>query len=165
MKRRSSAFTRDDRGITEVLGFILSFALSAIFLMIAMSSFYAARNNTDGVVAASELRSVADRVATRIVEAGLVGQEFPNATANLTLQIPQSINGHPYQVVAKNTGIWVNTTDADYSGAASVFKIDAVAGVLVHGTVYSSNERLIVSYSLQDIDDPVPTLDIFIHGD
>lgn len=162
---RAARPAEDDRGISEVLGFILSFALSAIFLMIAMSSFYAARNNTDGIVAASELRSVADRVATRLVEAGLVGQEFSNATINLTISIPQDINGHPYQVVAKNTGIWVNTTDGDYSAMASVFKVDAVSGVAVSGLVYSSNQHVTVTYSLQSPTAATPTRDIHIHGE
>jgi hypothetical protein len=170
MRRRS--LHQDDRAISEVLGFILSFALSAIFLMIALSSFYAARNNTDGIVAASELRSVADRVATRIVEAGLVGQEFPNATINLTLNIPQDLNGHPYQIVAKKTGIWVNASDATYSSMASVFKVDAVSGVDVCGTAYSGEEHLIITYSLHDVATAAPvgcdqlsTRDIIIHGD
>ena len=155
----------DDRGFTEVLGFILSFALSAVFLMIAMSSFYTARSNTDSVLAASELKSIADRVASRIVEAGLVGQEFPNATINLTVVIPQDINGHPYQVVAKATGVWVNATDAPYSGMATVFKVDAVSGVAVSGTTYSSLQHLIVTYSLQNPTAATPTRDIHIHGD
>jgi len=156
-------FAQDDRAISEVIGFILSFALSAVFLMIAMSSFYAARNNTDGVVAASELKSVADRVASRIVEAGLVGQEFANASINLTIVIPQAINGHPYQVLAKSTGVWVNATDAPYSGMASVFKVDAITGVNLTGLAYSSNEHVIVQYSYQPLN-ALP-LDIHIRGD
>ena len=74
---------------------------------------------------------------------------FPNATINLTVNIPQDINGHPYQVLAKNAGVWVNATDAPYSGMASVLKVDAVSGVGVSGLVYSSGQRVVVTYSYQ----------------
>jgi hypothetical protein len=139
----------DDEGVSEVIGYILSFALSAVFLMIALSSFWTARNNTDGVLAGSELKAIADRVAGRIVEAGLVGQEFQNATFNATVPLPKEINGHPFMVVATNATIYVNATDADFKATATTFNLQSLSGFYVWGTAYSSNERLLITYSLQ----------------
>ncbi len=151
---------RDDRGVSEVIGFVLSFALSAIFLLIAMNSFWAAKDNTDGVVTAVELKTIANRVAARVVEAGITAQEFPNATLHLTVALPQELNGHLYYVEATPSMVYVRSTDGAFSASATTFKLDAVAGLQVRGVVHSSDERLIVTYSLQG---GAPT--IRIHGE
>lgn len=151
---------RDDGGVSEVIGFVLSFALSAIFLLIAMNSFWVAKDNTDGVVTAVELKTIANRVAARVVEAGLSAQEFPNATLDLTVALPQELNGHLYYVDATASAIYVRSTDGSLSASATTFKLDAVTGLTVSGRVHSSDERLIVTYSLQN---GAPT--IRIHGE
>jgi len=52
-----------------------------------------------------------------------------------------------------------------YSSVASVFKVDAVSGVAVSGLVYSGNEHVTVTYSLQNPTALTPTRDIHIHGE
>lgn len=141
--------TQDDTGVSEVIGFVLSFALSAIFLLIAMNSFWVAKDNTDGVVTAVELKTIANRVAARIVEAGLSSQEFPNATLNVTIPLPQDLNGRGFYVEARAWAVYVNSTDGTLSATATTFKLDAVQGVQVTGKVQSSDEVLVVSYSRQ----------------
>lgn len=148
--------------MSEVLGFILSFALSAVFLMIALNSFYAAKGNTEAVVTAVELRAIADRVAARVVEAGLIGQEFPNATYNVTLPIPVELNGLPYYVNATATAIYVNATNGELSASASTLRLDAVTGFAVFGRAESSNGHVTVTYSLQNAG---ATRSIRIHGE
>lgn len=151
----------NDSGVSEVIGFILAFALSAVFLMISMSSFWAARSNSDAVLTASELRAIADKVASGIVQAGLLGQEWKNATMNVTVPIPQTLNGHDYYVQARPWGVYVNTTDGFATSNATTFKLDAVLDFDVGGLVYSSNEHVTITYSLQ----PVNRRDIHIHGE
>ena len=153
---------RDDSAVSEVLGFILSFALSAIFLMLAMSSFWTARNNSDGVITGSELRAIADRIAGAVVEAGLVGQEWPNSTMNVTVQIPQTLNGHDYYVEGRLWGIYVNATDGFATASATTFKLDALQNFAVSGRAYSINEHVTVTYSLQDAG---ATKNIHLHGE
>jgi hypothetical protein len=151
---------RNDDGVSEVIGFVLSFALSAVFLLIAMNSFWVAKDNTDGVVTAVELKTIANRVAARIVEAGLSAQEFPNATLNLTVALPQELNGHLYYVNATASMVYVRSTDGTLSASATTFKLDAVTNMTVSGRVDSSSERLVVTYSLQS-----GKPNIRIHGD
>lgn len=139
---------RDDEAVSEVLGFVLTFALSAIFLMIALSSFYAARNNSEGVVAGVELKAIADRVAARIVEVGLIGQEFPNVVATFTISIPQSIGDQPYYVDAATSKVTATTLGGDISAEATTLKLDAVTGFVVTGRAHSSNEHVTISYAL-----------------
>lgn len=154
-------FDRDDRGVNEVLGFILTFALSAIFLMMALTSFYTARNNSEDVITGVEMKSVADRVATAIVDAGIVGQEFPNATLDLVVEVPTDLNGRPYAIEATSTNVYGNTTDGMVSARATTFRLDAVTNVQVSGLVQSLHGRVIVTYSLL----PGNVRDIQIHGE
>lgn len=159
MARLRRLLRRDDGAVSEVLGFVLSFALSAIFLMLAMTSFWTAKNNSDAVITASELKTIADRVAAAVVEAGLVGAEYPNATMNITVPLPQQLNGHDYYVQARAWGVYVNATDGSLSSNATTFKLDAISEFQVSGLAYSSNEYVIVTYSYQP-----PKRDIQIHS-
>ena len=144
MGRRT--FREDDGAINEIIGYILSFALSSVFLLIALTSFWTAQQNTDSVVTAVEMKTLANKVAGRVVEAGLLSQEFGNATLNVTITIPQDANGHAYNVTATSSQVTVSTIDGAYSASATTFKLDAVPGLVVSGSVYSSGERLVVSY-------------------
>lgn len=157
---RRALFRRDDSAVTEVIGYVLSFALSAVFLLIALNLFYTAKGNTEAVVEGVELRSIADRVSGRIVEAGLISQEFPNATMNYTINIPQSLDGKPYKIVAAADKVTASTIDGTLMATSTTFKLEVIAGMTVSGTVQSSSERVIVTYKLAG---GSPT--IIIHGD
>jgi hypothetical protein len=149
MTRSRRVFRRDDQAVTEVVGYILTFALSAIILLISVQSFTVARQNSDGVVTAVELKAIASRVATRVIEAGLVSQEFPNSTFTMVINIPQELNGHEYTVVVDSEKVTVTALDGTAVAEATTLRLDAISGLQVSGaTVYSSNERVTIEYSL-----------------
>jgi len=134
-----------DEGVTEVIGFILSFAISALFLLAAINIFTGARENTDGVVTAVEVKTMADEIAARIIETSLLVQEFPNSTIAIAVEVPQQLNGHSYQVEARADTVIVRTLDGNVSAASTTFKLDAVPNIVVSGSVISTNERLVVT--------------------
>ena len=144
--RANRAFRRDDEAVTEVIGYVLSFALSAIFLLIALNVFHAARGNTEQVVTGVELKAIADKVASDIVDMGLVAQEFPNATMQTSIDIPQSLSGRLYTVQATPARVMITTNDGELYAEASTYKTDAITGISVDGTVDSSNQRIIITY-------------------
>lgn len=146
MAKRS--WRNDDAAVTEVIGYVLSFALSAIFLLLALNVFWAARDNTATVTTAVELKTIADRVASRVIEMGAVSQEFPNSTMNITIKVPQTLNGQTYTVTATGAEVTAATRDGLLSADATNFKVDALPGVVVTGSVDSSNERIVVQYDL-----------------
>lgn len=88
----------DDAAVTEVLGFILMFALSAFILIVSMRSFNAAQDNSNALVGAVELRNIANRVSSRVVQAGIISQEFPQAEFSVTVKVPDEIAGYRYGV-------------------------------------------------------------------
>lgn len=142
-------FRRNDKAVTEVIGYVLSFALSAIFLLIALNVFSAARGNTEHVVTGVELKTIADRVAGHVVELGLVSQEFPNATMEIRLVIPQSLNGKLYTVTATAAKVSAATNDAQITVDSTTYKTESLPDIAVGGDVDSSNEQLRLRYSYE----------------
>ncbi|HET6404326.1 MAG TPA: hypothetical protein VFH78_06740 [Candidatus Thermoplasmatota archaeon] len=134
--------------MTEVIGYVLSFALSAIFLLIALNVFSAARGNTEHVVTGVELKTIADRVAGHIVDLGLVSQEFPNASMEVALIIPQSLNGRLYTVTAAPHLVTATTNDGAIYADSTTYRTEVLPNIAVSGSVDSSNERLILRYQL-----------------
>ena len=141
-------FGRKDEAVTEVIGYVLSFALSAIFLLLALNVFWGARDNTEQVTTGVELKTIADRIAARVVEMGSISQEFPNATMNITIKVPQTLNGQTYTVTAIDQNVTARTRDGALSAVATNFKLESLPSLSVWGTVDSSNERVAVSYDL-----------------
>jgi hypothetical protein len=141
-------FRRRDDGVTEVIGYVLSFALSAIFLLLALNIFWAARTNTEDVTTGVELKTLTDRVAARIVEMGAVSQEFPNSTMSMLINIPQMLNGQTYELTAAAGEVTAVTNDGLLTASSTTFKVDVLTAISVSGTVDSSNERLVVQYML-----------------
>lgn len=139
-------FRSDDRGVNEIVGYILTFALSAIILLISVQSFTVARQNSDSVITAVELKAIANRVATRVVEAAQLSQEFPNATYSVTINVPQDLNGHPYYVQLDGNRVYAVTSNGDAAAEATLFNLPAT-GLSVTGTVQSSAERIIITYA------------------
>lgn len=135
-----------DEAVTEVIGYVLSFALSAIFLLIALNVFHAARGNTEHVVTGVELKSIADKVASDIVDMGLVAQEFPNASMTTSIDIPQSLSGRLYTVTATAARITAATNDGELTAEASTYRTDAIPEIDVTGEVDSSNQRITITY-------------------
>ncbi|MHB8584587.1 MAG: hypothetical protein ACYDDF_01945 [Thermoplasmatota archaeon] len=142
---------RSDAGVSEVVGFILMFGLSAIILIISVQSFTTAENTSNAMLAGAEMKGVADRIATRLVQVGIIYQQFPNASANITLTVPPTIAGKSYAATITPTTVYVNTTDASAEATSSTFHLDAYSAAdpcfLVKGTVPSSWGAFIVSYS------------------
>lgn len=142
---------RDDKAVTEVIGYVLSFALSAMFLLIALNVFHAARGNTEHVVTGVELKAIADKVASDVVDMGLVAQEFPNATLETSIDIPQTLTGRLYTVKATPAQVFAYTNDGELRAEASTYKTDAIPGIDVTGEVDSSNQRIVIRYRNSDI--------------
>lgn len=137
---------RDD-GVTEVIGYVLSFAISAIFLLIALNTFYSARANTEDVLTGVEIKAIADKVAAHVVAAGLVAQEFPNATVEEVFDIPPQLNGRGYNIEGASDKITVKSPIGGLSATGTTLKLDA-SGITVSGLVYSSQERITITYRL-----------------
>lgn len=138
----------NEEGVTEVIGYVLSFALSAIFLLIALNVFSAARGNTEHVVTGVELKTLADRVAGHVVELGQVSQEFPNAKMEIALIIPQSLNGKLYTITATAPKVSAATNDGAIFAESTTYRSEVLPNIDISGSADSSNERIVLRYQL-----------------
>lgn len=136
----------DDRAVTEVMGFIMMFALSAMILIFTMRAFDATATRTERASAGVQLQGVADRVASRVVQAGLVAERFPNTTFTVDADLPAAVEGHRYYVTGTNATVYVNSTNEQVETNSTTFETQAIEGVWIHGTVYSGPWNLEVHY-------------------
>lgn len=101
--RRRPAFRHDDDAVSEVIGYVLTFAIISGVLVISMLTFNVARERTADRVLEVEAASVAHRVAAAIVEAGLFVERQTTAGAPptalyLVLDLPDSFQNKPYTI-------------------------------------------------------------------
>lgn len=141
----------NDRAVSEVMGYILMFALSAVILVVSLQSFTSAKQGSEDIVAGVEMRAVADRVSARLLEASKVAQEFPNATYNISLRVPEHINGQSYTILVSASEVVVESVDGSARVTASAYKLDAIRDLRVSGEVYSGNGNIIVRYEKDDL--------------
>lgn len=137
---------RSDDAVAEVVGFIMMFAISAMILVFTMQAFDTTRKRTRRASAEVQLQAIADQVATRVVQAGMVGAQYPNATFNVTTRLPDHIEGFRYKVTGTNNTVYVNSTNEMVTRNSTTFETGAISGIWVHGTVYSGPWDLVVHY-------------------
>ncbi|MHB8605557.1 MAG: hypothetical protein ACYDCK_09925 [Thermoplasmatota archaeon] len=140
---------RSDAAVSEIIGYMLAFALSSVILVLSLRSFVTARDSSNAIVTGVELKGVADRISTRIVQEAVISQAFPNATINLTTHVDPTFAGQYYTMTATKFSTYANTSGqgAVYAtGNSTNYKIDALPNIKVEGVVGSSNEWVVVSY-------------------
>ncbi|PKK81685.1 MAG: hypothetical protein CVT47_01135 [Thermoplasmata archaeon HGW-Thermoplasmata-2] len=143
--RRARASVRRDRSaVSSVVGFILSFALSALILIVSMFSFTSMQESVYARSAEMELKDLGNRVVAGISESIEVRRNFPNATYSRTISLPAEIKGHQYYVEATGDRVYVNSTDGKIRIASTTYKASA-ENVFIFGRIYSSSMYLIVS--------------------
>jgi hypothetical protein len=136
---------RDEDAVSETLGYILMFFLSAAVLVLSLQMFVQARAATTDLQVASELKLVSDRVAAEVQEAGVVALQFPNSTYNVTIMLPE-LRGQPFYVNASHDQVWANSTDGKATAESDAFHVEEL-GLQLAGTVYNSQGYVTVQYS------------------
>lgn len=148
-----------DEAVSEVIGFILMFALSSVILLISVHSFTAAKNDSAAVLAAAEMKSIATRVSSRLVEAGLVSQDFPEAKFNVTLEMPRQVAGYEYKVEIYSKAVNVTgLSGVPAPTSSTTFRLDAYATgnacFAIRGSAVSSYGMMAVSYQKDSLPKP-----------
>ena len=139
---------RAEEAVSEVLGYILMLFLSSAILMISLQVFMVSRTATADLQAGTELRLVAERIASAVGEAGFVASSLPNATYEAQVSLPD-LGGRSYYLNASNGIIFANTTDGAVRANATAFAVESYPNLQLSGSVYSSQTVTRVLYSLQ----------------
>lgn len=144
--RRPSPQGSADAAVSEVIGFILMFALSAMILVFTLEAFDVTRTQTERANTGVQLEALADRISSRVVQAGLVSERHPNVTFQVEAKLPDTVEGLGYRVQGTNSTIYVNTTNGQVTANSTTFETEALDDVWVHGEVYSGPWDLEVRY-------------------
>lgn len=137
---------RDDRAVNEIVGYILMFAMSSVILSISTQAFLDARTDTQEIVHGVELRTVAGRVASRIVQGGVIAQEFPNATVNVTLRVAPQLDGMSYHVQAAASKVTAAMNESSLSAEATTYNLGAIEYLRVVGVAGAERGKFQVGY-------------------
>lgn len=98
---RSRRDPRDDeRAVSEVIGFVLIFGILSMILVLAMVAFNEVHDRAEAAVVAVEGESVAQRVASAVVNAALFAERYGlDETSYLqALDLPAELEGNSYTV-------------------------------------------------------------------
>lgn len=98
--RDSPNLPDDERGVSEVIGYILVFGILSMILILAMVAFSVIHGRAESAVVAVEGQSVAQRVASSVVNAALFAERYPGSDASYlqALDLPAQLEGNDYTV-------------------------------------------------------------------
>ncbi|MCA1814110.1 MAG: hypothetical protein LC624_09195 [Halobacteriales archaeon] len=145
MRASLRRLARDDDGVSEVLGYVLMFFLSAAVLVLSLQIFLQARGETVDLQVANELKLISERVAAEVQQAGVVASQFPNSTYNVTITLPE-LKDKAYYVNVSHDQVWANTSDGKATAQSDAFQVEAL-GLHLAGTVYGSQGYVKVQYA------------------
>lgn len=149
----------DDVAASEVIAYTFMLALGAVALTLAMNVMTDTQEDANRIAAGAQLKQVAEIVAGHIQEAARVAVVAPNATYEMSFEIPESIGRFPYNGTIKAvncndpSGGWVVVSnqevqlDANVSlGNAGLVEVDSVCLLDEDVTFHSSAGCLKISY-------------------
>ncbi len=93
---------RDD-GVSEVVAYIFMFALGAVALTFSLDVLVDTQETGSEIAASIEVKEVAQVTASLIERAARVGQTAPNASYNLTYELPANQHVRSYNVSIRMT--------------------------------------------------------------
>lgn len=130
----------DKNGVSAVVGFILSFLISALILSASILAFTSALDITYRRAAEMELQDLANRIVAGVEHAVEIYIKFPNATYVRTIPVLEEVKGRQYYIQATNDTIYVNTTDG-ISVKSTTYRAEVI-GIKISGKVYSGARSL-----------------------
>lgn len=98
------AFAADERGISRVLGYILSVAIATALvagLLISTSGFV---DRQTEAATETELRVAGDKLAAQLMQADHVAQQDPSSSFVLDPDIPAEAGGRQYAIEVADSG-------------------------------------------------------------
>ena len=141
----------DKRGISNVLGYLLSFSVAAIVMVSSVIMTTNIINDRTVAVADLQAQSVANKVADAIVESIVVGQSTPGADYKRTLDIPLDIAGRSYYIEVTNTMVYVNTTDGLVSESCPNYGAESLNLGVSGGRTYGGAGSISISMEETDV--------------
>lgn len=130
---RSPSRSDPESAVSEVIGFLLVFAILAIVLVLSMFAFGVIHNRAKSSVVTLQAESVAQRVASATVDAALFGEGHTVATSryHIVLDLPERLEGRAYEVFLDETAeeVRVEVPSLGITAKAPIFSAGAGTNV------------------------------------
>lgn len=96
---RRPSLRQDESGVSEVVGFILTFGIISTILLLSMLAFIGIQDTVQESIVDQRARSASQRVAAVAVDAALLAETYGSET-NFThrLALPDSFEGYSYTI-------------------------------------------------------------------
>lgn len=112
MREDARRFGNDERGVSEAIGYIITFGISTIVLVTSLQAFMVIQGHTSSIAVDRAVEEVATHVAFAMEEALRAGSKYPEATFSMTISVPPDVNGVVYRVQLYREEVWVTSVDA-----------------------------------------------------
>ena len=151
----------DRAGVSEVIGFLLTFGILSVMLVMSMYAFGVAAEGSEEQAVTLRAESAATRVAGVVVEAALLAEQYGSAQPTLayTVELPEDLEGYGYTVsVVAASGsdpdlVRVLVPSLGIDVTAPVFSAAAPSSVAIC-TSTVPGDHLVVLYDDPAADDP-----------
>lgn len=124
----------DDLGVSEVIGFLLIFAILSMVLVSSLYAFGKAQEATTERVVGLHADSIAQRIASVVVEASLFAETTQtDAKYEAIVDMPQQLEGRDFKVALDSAGsgsVLVTVPALDISVTAPLFEAGGSAGLI-----------------------------------
>lgn len=145
---------RDEQAVSEVVGYVLIFGILSMILILSMLAFAAVQERAEKAVVAIEGESIAQRVASVVVNAALFAERHPTDSTYLQpLDLPVDLEGNSYSIVLEPASpgqaarIRVDVPSLDLQATAPLFSADAATTVQLCSTSVTGG-RISVRFDL-----------------
>ena len=128
--------TSSNRGVSQVVGFILTFALVSVVTTSAVYTTSTLVENRSKFASELIAQDVVNYVINAILECSATIETFPNANYSKNIEIPSTIGTREYNLKATNTKVFLNTTGGYIKENSTTYKQEELcAGI--SGNVHS----------------------------
>lgn len=149
---------RDEAAVTEVTGYLLILGILTALLSVSMLGFSAAKEGAEERGAEVRAESVAQRVASVILDAAVFAEAQGDALAGYDdeLDLPDDIEGRSYTVEldADTDNVTVRIPDFGIEVSQPLFRSDAPPDIVICGVAPIPPGSLRVVVTADNPDDP-----------
>ena len=129
-------FIISNSGVSQIVGFILTFALVSLVTTSAIYTTSTLIENRNKKASELIAQDTVNYIVNVILECAATMETFPNANYSKNIEIPITIGSRYYNIEATSTRIYLNTTDGYIKENRTTYKQGELCNS-ISGSVYS----------------------------
>lgn len=144
--RGPRSLAADDGGVSQVVGFVLMFAVAFMVLSLALilvSSQVQEKTRRDQ---RSTFAEAAATVASAIQEAVAIADLYPNATFHRAVSLPEGIAQVRHEMTVTNRSVYLNTTGGGPQVRVQAGGFDLAAEDIAFERTVTRSSRVLITY-------------------